>query len=102
MARTHDCKASRREAAGAKVVPLPWVARRRPRAAPKPAYPHSDDPDDYPISDRTLLTVGACLALFIVASVWLLGTMRANAWLEDCLMAGHKNCARLVVLPSER
>jgi hypothetical protein len=50
------------------------------------------DPDDYPVSDRALLSVGVFIAVLIVGSVWLLETMRTNAILEECVMAGRKNC----------
>jgi hypothetical protein len=82
------------------VVPLPWMRRRRPTPAPRRAPP--DDPDDYIVSDRTLLTVGAFLAMLIVGSVWLLETMRANSILEECLMAGRKNCVPIETLLTRR
>jgi hypothetical protein len=87
---------------GAEIVPLPWVARRRSRAAAGQPESELRDPDDYAVSTRTLILVGAFLALFVIVSVWLLDTMRKNALIEECLMAGRKNCTPVVVPPRER
>jgi hypothetical protein len=76
------------------------LARRRKRPQPKPAP--AVDPDDYPVSDRTLLTIAACIALLILGSVWLLETMHKNSILEDCLMAGRKNCSPISAPPPVR
>jgi hypothetical protein len=80
-----------RGSAGAEIVPLPWHARRKKR--PEPRRPQVADPDDYPVSDRTLLTIAACLALLILGCVWLLEAMHKNSILEDCMMAGRRNCS---------
>jgi hypothetical protein len=89
-----------RSPAGANIVPLPWLARRKRKPAPK--HPHVTDPDDYPVSDRTLLTIAACLALLVLGCVWLLETMHKNSILEDCLMAGRKNCSPIAAPPQAR
>jgi hypothetical protein len=102
MARTrgHRADRDRSPAAGANIVPLPWLARRKKRPEPKRAV--TVDPDDYPVSDRTLLTIAACIVLLILGSVWLLETMRKNSILEDCLMAGRKNCSPISAPPQAR
>jgi hypothetical protein len=103
MARPHGHGADRernRGSAGADIVPLPWLARRKKRAEPK--RPQAADPDDYPVSDRTLLTIAACLALLILGCVWLLETMHKNSILEDCLMAGRRNCTPIAAPPQVR
>ncbi|MCC6948824.1 MAG: hypothetical protein IT539_13735 [Bradyrhizobiaceae bacterium] len=87
---------------GAEIVPLPWIARRRSRRAARLPDSELHDPDDYVVSTRTLIVIGAFLTLFVVGSVWLLDTMRKNALLEECLMAGRKNCTPIAAPPSER
>jgi hypothetical protein len=103
MARARGHKGDRdrsRGSAGADIVPLPWLARRKKRNAPR--RPQVADPDDYPVSDRTLLTIAACLALLILGCVWLLETMHKNSILEDCLMAGRRNCSPIAAPPQVR
>jgi hypothetical protein len=101
MSPVYERKAAKLPRPGGEIIPLPWTARRR-RTASKSVPAHPADPDDYPVSDRTLLTIGTVLALCIVGCVWLLETMRENARLEECLMAGHKNCARLELPATDR
>ena len=85
---------------GADIVPLPWHARRK--RPPQPKRAPATDPDDYPVSDRTLLTIAACLALLILGCVWLLEAMHKNSILEDCFMAGRKNCSPITAPPQVR
>jgi hypothetical protein len=102
MAKLRGRKSERdpsRRSAGANVVPLPWHARRKKRPEPRRQVA---DPDDYPVSDRTLLTIAACLALLILGCVWLLEAMHKNSILEDCLMAGRRNCSPIEVSPQVR
>jgi hypothetical protein len=99
MSRTQHQKGDRNSPRNsADIVPLPWHARRKRRPAPKRAHP--TDPDDYPVSDRTLLLIAACIGLLILGSIWLLETMHKNSILEDCLMAGRRNCTPIVA-PSQ-
>jgi hypothetical protein len=102
MARIQGSKEDRQNDRTAEIVPLPWIARRKPRPSPRSPRPQDLDPDDYIISTRALLTIGAFLVLFVVSTVWLLETMRRNALLEECLMAGRKNCVPISAPPSGR
>jgi hypothetical protein len=85
------------DARGAEILPLPWVGRRV--RAPAARQVSAADPDDYAISNRTLLAVILFVVGFVVVGVWLLETMRSNAQLEECVMAGRRNCAPIVVPP---
>jgi hypothetical protein len=102
MARARNPKAGEREERTAKIIPLPWVARRRPRPSPRRTRPDDVDPDDYIISTRALFAIAVFLVLFVVSTVWLLETMRTNALMEECLMAGRRNCAPISVPPAVR
>ena len=72
------------------------------RNATLPSGRKAQIPIDYPVSDRTLLTIAACLALLILGCVWLLETMHNNSILEDCLMAGRRNCSPIAAPPQVR
>ena len=101
MSRTRHQKDDRDSAgSSADIVPLPWQARRKRRPAPK--RPQATDPDDYPVSDRTLILIAACIGLLILGSIWLLETMHKNSILEDCLMAGRRNCTPIEAPSSAR
>jgi hypothetical protein len=97
MARTRNTKSDGQKNRTAEIVPLPWIARRKPRPAPRRSQPIDLDPDDYIVSTRALLLIAAFLVLFIMSTVWLLEKMRANALLEECMMAGRKNCVPITV-----
>jgi len=102
MVQVPDKKDDRRKGRTAEIVPLPWIARRKPRPSPRRPWAQDVDPDDYIVSTRALLTIGAFLVLFVISTVWLLETMRKNALLEECLMAGRKNCVPISAPPSGR
>jgi hypothetical protein len=95
-------KAGERDERAAKIIPLPWVARRKPRPTARRSRPQDFDPDDYIVSTRALLVIAAFLVLFIVSTVWLLETMRKNAQIEECLMAGRRNCVPISTPLPER
>lgn len=101
MALARNPKADGSERREAEIVPLPWVARRKHRIDEVHAT-QARDPDDYPVSTRTLVLVGAFVAAFVVTGVWLLETMRENALIEECLMAGRKNCVPISLPAPER
>ncbi len=51
-----------------------------------------EDDDDQP-RGIVIIAVVAFLALLIGGGVWLVGAMHDQAKLEDCMMAGRRNCA---------
>lgn len=102
MALARNPKADGIERHEAEIVPLPWVARRKHRRVDEATAAQARDPDDYPVSTRTLILVGAFVAAFVVIGVWLLETMRGNALIEECLMAGRKNCVPISLPAPER
>lgn len=102
MTEAREGRAGNENARGGEIVPLPWVARRRPRAAAGQPASELRDADDYVVSTRALILVGAFLALFVALSVWVLDTMRENALIEECLLAGRQNCMPVVIPPSTR
>ena len=83
----------------AEIVPLPWKARRKPRPEPEP---EPDEADEHTLSNRALVGFGLFFLLFIVFGVWLLEAMRARMKLEECMMAGRKNCAPITEPYRER
>ena len=87
----HNPQTGERDERAAKIIPLPWVARKLRRPARR-TRPQDFDSDDYIVSTRALVVIAAFLVLFIVSTVWLLETMRKNAQIEECLMAGRRNC----------
>lgn len=78
-----------------RVLPFPWRRARPPGPAPH-------DPDDYTLSRLQIFGFAVFLALFVTFGVWLLEAMRAQAKLEECLMAGRKNCLLISVPLAER
>ena len=50
-----------------------------------------DDPE--PPSRRNALIAMVVIALLVLGSLWLARVMHDNSRLEDCLMAGRRNCA---------
>jgi hypothetical protein len=88
--------------AASRVLPFPWKARRRPDRASVPPRAEPRDPDDYTLSNRALFGFALFLALYVTFGVWLLEAMRAQAKLEDCLMAGRKNCVPIALPTAQR
>lgn len=78
------------------LLAFPWRRRAHPRR------PAPRDPDDYTLSRRQLIGFAVFFVLFIAFGVWLLEAMRAQMKLEECLMAGRKNCAPISVALPER
>ena len=83
----------------AEIVPLPWRARRKPRPQPEP---EPDEVDEHTLSTRALVGFSLFFLLFIVFGVWLLEAMRARMLLEECLMAGGRNCVPITEQYRER
>ena len=64
------------------------------------ADPHDDDRE--PDSRRPALIGLALVLLLVVGAYFLVTALRKNAELEDCLMAGRRNCAPIEAPASGR
>jgi hypothetical protein len=62
---------------------------------------HSDDDDDGP-SNWVNLGAFAVLALLVLGGVWLMDEMLRISKLEDCAMAGRRNCGPAIQVPERR
>ena len=98
-----DCEPKREDGTRgpAEIVPLPWRVRRKPRLEPEPE-PQTDKADEHTLSTRALVGFGLFFLIFIVFGVWLLEAMRARMILEECLMAGGRNCVPITEQYRER
>lgn len=97
--RDSEMKREDRPPGPAEIVPLPWKARRKPRPQPEPEPPAADE---HSLSNRALVGFGLFFLIFIVFGVWLLEAMRTRMQLEECLMAGRRNCAPITEPYRER
>ena len=59
----------------------------------------NDSDDDDVDEPRGLVNLAALvfLALLVIGGVWLANAISRNSKLEDCLMAGRRNCAPIEV-----
>lgn len=57
----------------------------------------ADDPE--PPSRRNALLALVAIALLVVGGIWLARTLHDSSRLEDCLMAGRRNCLTTHVTP---
>ncbi|MBN8890345.1 MAG: hypothetical protein J0H91_08625 [Rhodospirillales bacterium] len=56
-----------------------------------------DDPE--PPSRRTALAAMVLILLLVLGGIWLARRMHDNSRIEDCLMAGRRNCAPIAPNP---
>jgi hypothetical protein len=63
--------------------------------------PWQQQKDDRAEADRqtTSLAAFAVVLLLLVAGLFLVHELRSKASIEDCLMAGRRNCDRLIETP---
>jgi len=60
--------------------------------------PRNDGPE--PDSRRPAVIGLAVVLLLVVAGYFLVGALRRNADLEDCLMSGRRNCGPAIEAPA--
>lgn len=53
----------------------------------------ADDPD--PPSRRNALIAMVAILLLVLGGIWLARTLHESTRLEDCLMAGRRNCTTI-------
>jgi hypothetical protein len=60
--------------------------------------PRDEGPE--PDSRRTALIGLAVVLLLVVAGYFLVGALKRNGDLEDCLMSGRRNCGPVIEAPA--